>query len=60
MKTRLDFFGGMPPKNLYKDSSALESIERHVKVMTKFNVWIDAVLERQGQYFFIRDTKIVH
>ena len=41
-----DFFGGIPPTNLYKDPAALENIEKHVKVMTKFNVWIDAILER--------------
>lgn len=53
-----EFFSGMKPCNLYKNPEALQNIQRQVKIMTKFNVWIDAILERQGTYFLIRDTKI--
>lgn len=55
-----DFFNGMKPQNLYKNPEALETIERHVKSLTKFNVWVDAIVERQGAYFIIRDTKIIY
>lgn len=55
-----NFFNGVPPTNLYKNKEALENIERHVKSLTKFNVWVDAIVERQGAYFIIRDTKIIY
>eukprot|EP00347_Sterkiella_histriomuscorum_P019882 403339949 len=53
-----DFFTNVKPCNLYQNPQALELIERQLKAMTKFNVWIDAIIERQGSYFLIRDTKI--
>ncbi|CDW75388.1 alpha telomere binding protein [Stylonychia lemnae] len=53
-----DFFSNVRPCNLYKNADALETIEKQIKAMTKFNVWIDAIIERQGAFFLIRDTKI--
>ena len=52
-----DFFG-MEPKNLYHDEMALGDIKRYLGMMTRFNVWIHAVLERKNQFFVIKDTKI--
>ena len=33
-------------------------IEKQLKAMLKFNVWVDAIIERQGHFFLIRDTRI--
>ena len=54
-----DFFQNVPkPVNLYHDTEALNAIDRQVKIMVKFNVWIDAIIERQSTFFVLRDTRI--
>ena len=41
------FFGeGHKPVNLYKDEAELKYIERMLTATQRFNVWIEAVLER--------------
>jgi hypothetical protein len=53
------FFSGVEkPCNLYKNEEALQTIEKHVRLMLRYNVWIDALIERKGTYFLLRDTKI--
>lgn len=54
-----EFFNDIKPCNLYKNPEVLQQIQKQVKIMTKFNVWIDAIIERQGTFFLIRDTKII-
>lgn len=53
-----NFFNGVKPCNLYKNEEALRSLEKQVKILGKFNVWVDAILERQNTFFMIRDTEI--
>lgn len=54
-----DFFQNVAkPVNLYHNEEALSAIERQIKAMVKFNVWVDAIIERQSTYFVIRDTRI--
>jgi hypothetical protein len=38
------FFKGLTPCNLYKKEKERVLMERYVKMLTTFNVWIDAVL----------------
>jgi hypothetical protein len=53
------FFTGLEkPVNLYHNKEALEIVDKHVRNMQRYNVWIDAVVERQGTFFVIRDTQI--
>mmetsp|Transcript_31235 Transcript_31235/g.38593 ORF Transcript_31235/g.38593 Transcript_31235/m.38593 type:complete len:87 (+) Transcript_31235:1372-1632(+) len=52
-----DFFG-RAPANLYQDEQALEEMKRYLAMMTRFNVWINAVLERKNQFFVIKNTRI--
>lgn len=52
-----DFFG-MEPKNLYKDEKSLEQVTRYLQMMMRFNVWIDAELERKNQFFVIKNTRV--
>ena len=44
--------------NLYKNEEALARVTKHVQNMQRFNVWCDALIERQSSYFVIRDTQI--
>jgi len=48
------------PCNLYAKSNAekLAAIENQLKNICRFNVWCDAVLERQNNFFLIRDTRV--
>ena len=52
-----DFFG-INPVNLYHHEQELEQITRYLTMMTRFNVWIDALLERKNQFFVIKNTRI--
>ena len=56
-----DFFKEpVTPCNLYAEKNAekLESLKQQLNNMVRFNVWCDAILERQNNFFLIRDTKI--
>lgn len=53
------FFAGVPkPVNLYKNEEALQIVEKHIRLMLRYNVWVDALIERKGTYFLLRDTRI--
>lgn len=55
------FFTGMPgnkPCNLYQNEEALQIVEKHIRLMLRYNVWIDALIERKGTYFLLKDTQI--
>jgi hypothetical protein len=41
------FFGGQKPTNLYQDSEGLEKILQYLELMKKFNVHVDAVVQRK-------------
>jgi hypothetical protein len=54
-----NFFGeDLTPSNLYRDEKKCKKIVQHLQTMLRFNVWINAVLERRGSFFLIRDTQI--
>jgi hypothetical protein len=40
------FFRGIEPCNLYKDEEKRKMMERYVKILTTFNVWVDAIVSR--------------
>ena len=42
-----DFFGGLKPTNLYKDHKALHKIKDYIKLMSKFNIYIDIIIRRK-------------
>ena len=53
------FFTGVPaPCNLYANEEALAIIEKHIRLMLRYNVWIDALIERKGTYYLMKDTVI--
>lgn len=45
--------------NLYSNDKAKKKLEEYGALLTKFNSWVDAVVERRNGYYFIKDTKIV-
>jgi len=55
-----DFFGGVKADNLHKNADARKKIENYAEMLTKFNTWVDAVVERRNGFYFIKDTKIIH
>jgi len=45
--------------NLHKDAAALKKVREQVATLTRFNSWVDAVVERRNGYYFIKDTRMV-
>jgi len=54
-----EFFGGAAPANLHKDAAAKKKIDEYAEQLTKFNSWVDAVVERKNGFYFIKDTKLI-
>lgn len=55
-----DFFGpNHEPCNLYRNGEELRFVQKTCAKLVRFNVWLDAVLERRGNYFVIKDTRLV-
>merc|ERR1712048_931335 len=51
-----DFFG--KAANLHSDAGARGKYEKNVANLLKFNVWVDAVVERRNGWYYIKDTKL--
>lgn len=43
-----DFFGGLKPTNLYKDSIALQKIKDYIRLLTRFNLYVDCIVRRKS------------
>ena len=35
-------------------------VEQQVSNLTRFNSWVDAIVEKQNAFYYVRDTKLVH
>ena len=46
------------PANLYSDAAALKRVQKAVENLMKFNVWVDAIVERRNGWYYIKDTKL--
>jgi len=53
-----NFFGGVAADNLYKNNDARKKLEEYEAQLTKFNSFVDAVVEKRNGFYFIKDTKI--
>ena len=51
-----DFLG--KAANLHTDAAARGKLEKNVANLTKFNVWVDAIVERRNGWYYIKDTKL--
>ena len=45
--------------NLWSNSSASNKVKESFELLTRFNSWVDAVVERRNGFYFIKDTKLV-
>ncbi len=54
-----NFFGGLAADNLYKNEAARKKLEEYENHLTKFNSWVDAVVEKRNGFYFIKDTKLI-
>jgi hypothetical protein len=45
--------------NLWSNSAAAGKVNDSFKTLTRFNSWVDAVVERRNGYYFIKDTKMI-
>ena len=54
-----NFFNGVKADNLYKNNDARKKLEEYSELLTKFNSYVDAVVERKNGFYFIKDTKII-
>jgi hypothetical protein len=45
--------------NLWNDTKAANKVKESFGLLTRFNSWVDAVVERRNGYYFIKDTKMV-
>jgi hypothetical protein len=52
-------FFAQKPANLHSDSKASGKVKESFDQLTKFNTWVDAVVEKRNGYYFIKDTKMV-
>ena len=50
------FFG--KATNLWNDAAGVKRVEKQVANLLKFNVWVDAIVERRNGWYFIKDTKL--
>ena len=51
-----DFFG--KAANLHTDAAARGKFEKSCQNLLKFNVWVDAIVERRNGWYYIKDTKL--
>jgi hypothetical protein len=52
-----DFFPGIDPSSA-QTSSSHSKLEKYQGTLLKFNVHVEAILERVGGAFFVRDTEM--
>ena len=41
------FFNGIPPANLYREHTTRLMLERYIRFITKFNVYLDTIVEKR-------------
>lgn len=51
-----NFFG--KASNLHTDAAGAKKVEKQFATLLKFNVWVDAVVERRNGWYYIKDTKL--
>jgi hypothetical protein len=52
-------FFAQKPANLHSDTKAAQKVEESFKLLTRFNSWVDCVVERRNGFYFIKDTKMI-
>jgi len=47
------------PTDLWNDKKACDKVKNSFDLLTRYNSWVDAVVERRHGYYFIKDTKMI-
>lgn len=55
-----NFFNGIKPDNLHKNNDSRKKLEEYSELLTKFNHYVDAIVERRNGFYFIKDTRIIY
>jgi len=51
------FFGeDLKPANLYQNEVMFKKLSHHLNALLRFNVWVEAIVERVNNFFVIKDT----
>ena len=45
--------------NLWSNSAAASKVSASIDLLTRYNSWVDCVVERRHGYYFIKDTKMI-
>lgn len=51
-------FFNTPADNLYTNDKAAKKLGDYSALLTRFNSWVDAVVERRNGFYFIKDTRL--
>jgi hypothetical protein len=54
-----EFFKDIKPDNVHKNDALRKKLENYADMLTKFNSWVDCIVERRNGFYFIRDTSLI-
>jgi len=54
-----NFFNGAKASNLHSGDAQRKKLEEYAEQLTRFNSWVDAVVEKKNGFYFIKDTKLI-
>jgi hypothetical protein len=54
-----NFFNGLAAANLHSSDASRKKLEECADHLTRFNSWVDAVVEKRNGFYFIKDTKMI-
>lgn len=52
-------FFAQKPANLHGNATATAKVKESFDMLTRFNSWVDCVVERRNGFYFIKDTKMI-
>jgi len=52
-------FFSQKPTNLHGNNAAAGKVKDSFDMLTRFNSWVDCVVERRNGFYFIKDTKMI-
>lgn len=50
-----EFFG--KAQDLHSNKKAADALSAKVATMTSFNSWVDAIVEKKGGFYYIKETR---
>ena len=53
-----DFFKDIKPWNLYENEEAYDKLSKYMKVLTKYNVYVEGIVKKKNEWMVLHDTNI--